>query len=114
MGRKARLKRERRQKRAEQAAKQRKLLGFEVAPCSYKRCPNGRPPGTHLLWRTDGEGHYTACDDCVQNQMQALKLAGINTQVVTVNALAHMRNNPPQGPAVIPPPEPEPDATEPV
>lgn len=99
MGRKSRMKRERRAERKRIAAEQRRRIGFEIAPCSYKKCPNGQPPGTHLLMRKDGEGHYTACDDCVEATMQALKLAGIDAQVATVDAIEHMRSNPPRKPA---------------
>jgi len=105
MGRNARLKRERRAARAAAAADQRRRIGFVVAPCSHKDCPNRQPPGTHLLYKPDGS-HYTACDDCVQGMMRGLKAAGIDCQVVTLAALEHMKANPPQGPAVIPPNKP--------
>jgi hypothetical protein len=102
MGRNAKMKRERRVARAAIATEQKRSIGFAIAPCSFQRCKHNRPPGTHILWRVDGQGHYTACDDCVQHMMQALKFVGIDIQVVTVNALAHMRHNEPQGPAVKP------------
>jgi len=98
MGRNAKLKAGRRSKREATARDQRRRIGFEIAPCSYQHCPNNRPIGTHIFWRKDGEGHYASCDDCVQQMMQALKLAGIDAQVVTVNALEHLRSNPPHSP----------------
>lgn len=94
MGRKARLKRKRRAERERIRHAQRKRLGFALAPCSFKRCPNGRPPGTHILRLRDGT-HYTACDDCANPMMVDLKRQGIDAQVATVSALEHLKNNPP-------------------
>jgi len=93
MGRNAKLKAERRRKRTAVARDQEQRIGFVIAPCSYKHCPNGRPPGDLLLWRADGEGHYASCEGCSEDMMRSLKLAGIDAQVVTVAALEHLRQS---------------------
>jgi hypothetical protein len=95
MGRNARLKRERREKRKALAADQRREIGFVVEPCSNRRCPERRPPGTHVIMRKDGAGNYSSCDTCVKDTMLLLKQAGIDAQVATVGALAQMRDHPP-------------------
>lgn len=81
MGREARLKRLRRERRK---------LSKQVPPCSYTKCENGRPPGTHIVRTSDGN-FYTACDDCAQPLMHALRLKGIDAQVATVDALSMMQ-----------------------
>ena len=102
MGRNARLKRERREKRQSRCHEQRTRLGFSLEPCSNRRnCPEHRPPGTHVLMLPGGN-NYSSCDSCVQEMMLALKAEGIDAQVATVDALAHMRQHPPTTPVPSP------------
>jgi len=95
MGRNARLKRGRRDARQSRRYEQRTRLGFSLEPCSNRKCPERRPPGTHVIMRADGLGNYSSCDSCAQTMMHALKAEGIDAQVATVDALAHMRQHPP-------------------
>ena len=90
MGRKARLKRERRG-----AAKRIRPL----PPCSYAKCPNGRPPGTHLIRKLQqAPGHdptvmeptgefLVACDDCMVSMCAVIRAEGIDVQVFSGEAL---------------------------
>ena len=54
--------------------------------CSYQNCSNGQPPSTHILRKTDGT-FFASCDDCIEPMMHALKYKGIDTQVVSLEAL---------------------------
>ena len=85
MGRNARLKRERREKRKRLGIR-RNRRREKMPPCSYRSCENGNPPGTHILQKTDGN-FFSSCDDCITPMMHALKGQGIDAQVVSVEAL---------------------------
>ena len=54
--------------------------------CSYQNCSNGQPPSTHILRKVDGT-FFASCDDCIEPMMHALKYRGIDTQVVSLEAL---------------------------
>jgi hypothetical protein len=84
MGRKSRLKRERREERKANT----------LPPCSYQHCANGRPPGTHLIRKMqddEGAGEFlTSCDDCLEPMLAVVRAQGIDAQVFTVAALAQL------------------------
>lgn len=96
MGRNARLKRERREARKKAGVvKHHKRDKFP--PCSYKDCEHGRPEATHLLLLEDGN-YFAACDDCIEPMMQALRMKGINAQVVTKAAVEQLSRAAKRGP----------------
>ena len=78
MGRASRRKSERREKRR-----------VALPPCSYQHCPSRHLPSTHIIQKKDGT-FFAACEACVEPMMQAIKLSGMDAQVVTHAALKNL------------------------
>jgi len=61
----------------------------DLPACSNRECPNRRPHSTHIIRKGDGT-FFAACDACVEPMAQAVRLTGIDVQIVSKRALEHL------------------------